>query len=51
MGKHARAILLILCIFVFVIFVVEKVLQPTQTTRISYSQFYTYVQQGKVSKV
>ncbi len=51
MGKHARAILLILCIFVFVIFVVERVLQPTQTTRISYSQFYTFVQQGKVSKV
>jgi cell division protease FtsH len=51
MGKHARAILLILGIFVFVIFVVERVLQPTQTTRISYSQFYTYVQQDKVSKV
>src|SRR5579863_2319568 len=51
MGKHARAILLILIVFVFVIFVVERVLQPTQTTRISYSQFYTYVQQGKVSKV
>jgi cell division protease FtsH len=51
MGKHARAILLILGIFVFVIFVVERVLQPTQTTRISYSQFYSYVQQDKVSKV
>src|SRR5580658_2344163 len=51
MGKHARAILLILAIFVFVIFVVERVLAPTQTTRISYSQFYTYVQQNKVSKV
>jgi cell division protease FtsH len=51
MGKHARAILLILGIFVFVIFVVERVLQPTQMTRISYSQFYSYVQQDKVSKV
>jgi cell division protease FtsH len=51
MGKHARAILLILAIFVFVIFVVERVLQPTQTTRISYSQFYSYVEQDKVSKV
>ena len=51
MGKHARAILLILGIFVFVIFVVERVLQPTQTTRISYSQFYSYVQEDKVSKV
>ena len=51
MGKHARAILLILGIFVFVIFVVERVLQPTQTTRISYSQFYSYVEQDKVSKV
>jgi cell division protease FtsH len=51
MGKHARAILLILGIFVFVIFVVERVLQPTQTTRIAYSQFYSYVQQDKISKV
>ena len=51
MGKHARAILLILGIFVFVIFVVERVLTPTQTTRISYSQFYASIQQDKISKV
>ena len=51
MGKHARAILLILGIFVFVIFVVERVLQPAATTRVSYSQFYKNVQEDKVSKV
>ncbi|MBV8600732.1 MAG: ATP-dependent zinc metalloprotease FtsH [Candidatus Eremiobacteraeota bacterium] len=51
MGKHARAILLILGIFVFVIFVVERVLQPTATTRVTYSQFYTNVQDDKIAKV
>ncbi|MBV8150459.1 MAG: ATP-dependent zinc metalloprotease FtsH [Candidatus Eremiobacteraeota bacterium] len=51
MGKHAKAILLILGIFVFVIFIVERVLQPTPTTRITYSQFYHNVQADKVARV
>ena len=52
MGKHLKSILVVLGIFIFVIFIVEKlVLSPPATTQLPYSSFYTDVQQHKVKKV
>jgi ATP-dependent Zn protease len=51
MGNYARLMFLILGVFVFVIFVAERMLQPPQTERLTYSQFYAAVQADKVSKV
>jgi cell division protease FtsH len=52
MGKHLKTILVVLGIFVLVIFIVDKLLTggPTTTT-LSYSQFWTKVQEHQVKKV
>ena len=45
MGKHLKSILIVLGIFIFVIFIVDKlVLNQTTSTRIDYSQFYSKVE-------
>ncbi len=52
MGKHLKSILIVLGIFIFVIFIVDKlVLNQTTSTRIDYSQFYSKVETSDVSKV
>ncbi|MBV8299802.1 MAG: ATP-dependent zinc metalloprotease FtsH [Candidatus Eremiobacteraeota bacterium] len=53
MGKHLKSILVVLGIFILVIFIVDKlVLAPSATTQqLSYSTFFSDVQQHKVKKV
>jgi cell division protease FtsH len=51
-GKHVKSILIVVAIFVFVIFVVDKlVLQQTNPSRISYTDFYNKVVTNQVAKV
>ena len=52
MGKHLKSILIVLGIFILVIFVVDKlVLQPPNSTKISYSAFLGKVTEDQVKKV
>ena len=52
MGKHLKSILVVLGIFILVIFIVDKlVLSPPSTTPLTYSQFYSKVQDHQVKKV
>ncbi|MFN2459706.1 MAG: ATP-dependent zinc metalloprotease FtsH [Candidatus Velthaea sp.] len=52
MGKHLKSILIVLGIFVFVIFIVDKlVLQQPPSSRIDYSQFYEKVDRDQIQKV
>ncbi len=52
MGKHLKSILIVLAIFVFALFVVDKlVIQNPSTARETYSQFIADVQADRVSKV
>jgi cell division protease FtsH len=51
-GKHLKSILIVLAIFVFALFVVDKlVIQNPSTARETYSQFIADVQADRVSKV
>jgi cell division protease FtsH len=49
MGKHLKSILVVLGIFILVIFIVDKLLlSPPSTKPLSYSQFYSKVQEHQV---
>jgi cell division protease FtsH len=52
LGKHVRSIILVVFIFIAVIFIVDKlVLNQTAAAKLTYSQFYTQIIAGNVSKV
>ena len=52
MGKHLKSVLIVLGIFIFVIFIVDKlVMNPQTSTKISYSTFYQKINSGDVKKV
>src|ERR1700736_846422 len=52
MGKHLKSILVVLGIFILVIFIVDRlVLSPPSTTELTYTQFFTKVQDHQVKKV
>jgi cell division protease FtsH len=52
MAKHLKSILLVLVIFIIVIWVVDRLVLNTTTSQpLSYSQFYTDVQNRQVKKV
>src|SRR5580704_2316317 len=52
MGKHLKSILVVLCIFLLVIFIVDKlVLQPTTSKQLAYSVFYDRVVENQVKDV
>ncbi len=52
MGKHLKSILIVLAIFVFALFVVDKlVINNPSTARETYSQFIADVQADRVTKV
>ncbi len=52
MGKHVRSIFIVVAIFIAVIFIVDRlVLNQATATKLTYSQFYGYVEDGNVSKV
>jgi len=52
MGKHLKSILVVLGIFILVIFIVEKlVISPTNVQPVSYSAFYSKVQEHQIKKV
>ncbi len=51
MGKQVRAIILVILIFGAVILVFDRVLQQPATSKLDYSDFYTKLEQGDVSKV
>jgi cell division protease FtsH len=52
MGKHLKSILVVLGIFILVIFIVDKlIVGGTPSQPLSYSQFYSDVQQHRVKSV
>ncbi len=52
MGKHLKSILVVLGIFILVIFIVDKlIVGGTTSAPLSYSQFYSDVQQHRVKSV
>jgi cell division protease FtsH len=52
LAKHIRSIVVVLLIFAVVILIVERlVYQQSSAQKLSYSEFYSQVQQGNVSKV
>jgi len=52
MGKHLKSILVVLCIFLLVIFIVDKlVLQPTTSKQLAYSDFYDRITQNQIKDV
>jgi cell division protease FtsH len=52
MGKHLKSILVLLGIVVLAMFILEKLVwSPTTSQPLSYSQFYSDVQQHRVKKV
>ncbi len=52
MGKHLKSILVVLCIFLLVIFIVDKlVLQPTTSKSLAYSDFYDRVTANQIKDV
>ena len=52
MGKHLKSIIVVLGVCIFLIFIVDKLLiQPTTSSKISYSQFYSLIDSNQVSKV
>jgi len=52
MGKHLKTILAVAAIFVFVIFILDKlVIQQSSPSKISYSAFYQRVERNEIAKV
>ncbi len=52
MGKHLKSILVVLGIFILVIFIVDKLLlSPPSTQTLSYTSFFSKVQDHQVKKV
>jgi cell division protease FtsH len=51
-GKHLKTILAVAAIFVFVIFILDKlVIQQSSPSKISYSAFYQRIERNEISKV
>jgi len=52
MGKHLKSILIVLGIFVFVIFIVDRLVIPQNApARIPYSQFFSKIDQNSVKSI